>query len=241
MAAPKKAEGRNLHQRLLAITQEIGAVKKTGRMKGGGGNYEFHKFDDIEDQLRGLFVKHGVVVYPNIKDPTMDVNTTTKSGRYGSSYDQTQFSFNCTVNLTLINADNPEDAAVISAPAQALDYSDKGPGKAVAYGCKTLYLLLFHLRGNPDNEDYAHQRGAPAKESFKRSKVVPSNGSIESQVNVIKRRYAARFPTADKDNWLAWIRFHVKDIDHDDMGQWKKEHVEVASKALDGLENGNGE
>ena len=229
MPAAKK----NLSQRILAISSDLGAVAKTGQMRGGGGTYEFHRIDDIEDKLRGLLIQHGVAVYPRVTHNSIECNVVRERAQYSTEV---------VVDLTLVNAEDPTDQQVVSGYGQGLDYSDKGPGKAMSYAIKSLYLFLFHLKGQPDNEDDDIQRDSSVTNSAPRTAAKKKgtdkvNGAMSPQINDLKRNYVQLFPQANADNWRAYVNSYLnEDGDRQfnplDDRTWTKEDVKTISDQL---------
>ena len=154
---------KNLHQRLVAIMEHMGAVGKGGRTSYGE-RYAYHRIDDIDDQLRQALVAHGVVAtITSIDDRKLDhFDGVDRDGK-----PRTTWYTECVVNIELVNADEPTDRTTIQGWGQGLDYSDKATGKAISYAAKAAYLSAFHLRGQPDNEQDDIRRGhrAPARNS----------------------------------------------------------------------------
>ena len=153
---------KNLHQRLVAIMDTMGAIGKGGRTDYGE-KFAYHKIDDIDEKLRGALVEHGVIAtIIEIKDRKLEHFE--EQDRYGKP--RTTWYAECLIVLELVNADNPEDRKTIQGWGQGLDYSDKATGKAISYAAKSAYLSAFHLRGQPDNEQDDIQRPtAPNKPS----------------------------------------------------------------------------
>jgi len=143
-----KLPQRNIYQRLLAIVEEAGALKKTGTATIGG-RYSFHQVDEVVDHLRPLFVKHGVVPLPSVLDCTVrEIPITRADG-------STRVDHLSEVQLAMVyvNVDRPEDKTpAFTAFGEGVDVSDKSTGKATSYALKNHLLAMFHLRGQPDNE-----------------------------------------------------------------------------------------
>ena len=122
-----------------------------------------------------------------------------------------------TVEVTFINADDPEDRCSFKAVGHGIDRSDKAPGKATTYAVKTVYLNAFHLKGQPDNEA-DDRRGASDHSKADRSAGSPSAGAARPRpVNdtaAASADYVVRF-TAHKgkkisdpsipDDYLEWM------------------------------------
>lgn len=139
----------NLHQRIVRIMDTMGAIKKNGKTNYGE-KFEYHKIDDVDDKLQDALVKHGVVAtVTNMRDFKLEGRE--GFDKYGNP--RVEWSAQCLIEITLVNADNPSDTSVIIGWGQGLDYSDKAIGKAMSYAQKSAYLSAFHLRGQPDIEE----------------------------------------------------------------------------------------
>lgn len=155
-------EKKNLMQRLLAISEEAGALEKTGQADRKIGGYAFHRIDDVEGALRPLFVKQGVAALPSLVDHATEAHQVR---------DKTQYVVEAVVDVTFVNADDPTDRATVRSFGQGIDFSDKGPGKAMSYAVKTAYLMALHLKGQPDAEEDDHERaGAPKRQAKSKTK-----------------------------------------------------------------------
>ena len=51
---------KNIYQRVNDVLGEGKALEKGGKMSGAGGNYSFHRTDDVLAMLRPLLVAHGI-------------------------------------------------------------------------------------------------------------------------------------------------------------------------------------
>lgn len=142
-------EPRNLHQRLLAIVEDAGALGKDGQTSYGE-RYKYHRIDDVVDHLRPLLVKHGVILLASVNHGGLSEAGTTSKGN-------TQWRAETMVDLTFVNADNPEDRHSVLSWGEGIDSSDKSVGKAISYALKNALLAIFWLRGQPDNEEEHHE------------------------------------------------------------------------------------
>jgi hypothetical protein len=134
----------NIHQRILAITQELGAIEKTGQADPRMGGYEFIEHAQIMGRLRTLLVRHGVTIVPSMH----------VTGRETVSREGGRAAHRVTGDLTLtvINADRPEDRFTIEWPGEALDTQDKATQKAGTSAEKYALMKLFKIsdREDPD-------------------------------------------------------------------------------------------
>lgn len=150
---------KNLMQRIVAVMEYMGAIGKGGQTSYGE-KFAYHRIDDIDDKLRQALIEHGVIAIPTkIDDKKIDYVTDESRGGKLTWYAE------CSIEIMLINADNPEDRQPIVGWGQGLDYSDKATGKAISYAAKSAYLSAFHLRGQPDSELSSISRSQPRKQA----------------------------------------------------------------------------
>jgi hypothetical protein len=168
---------KNLFQRIVAVMDDMGAVGKTGKTSYGE-QFAYHKIDDIDDQLRTALIANGIVVVPTaVTDARIShVEETDRAGK-----PRTTWHAECSLTITLINADAPEERLEIAGWGQGIDYSDKATGKALAYAAKSAYLSAFHLRGQPDVEQHNIERAPPVQLSG--HQVVQLQQEIKSATN----------------------------------------------------------
>jgi hypothetical protein len=143
----------NLHQRLLAITRDAGALEKSGQTSYGD-QYKYHKIDDVVDRLRPLFVEHGVALLVHVDERYLSEAGKTSNGK-------TQWRADLLLNVSFVNADKPEEREAISAWGDGIDTGDKAVGKAYAYALKNVLLATFFLRGQPDVEEDHEEATSP--------------------------------------------------------------------------------
>jgi hypothetical protein len=142
-------ESPNIYQRLLAISTDA-EVSKDGTAPNAVGGYAFHKIDDVEAALKPLWTKHGVKAIPT----TAEMDIQQSSGWNIAT---------ARVDVAFVNVDKPDDLVVVTAHGQGFDKMDKATNKAISYATKALYLSLFHLKGQPDNEDEATDSHVPVQ------------------------------------------------------------------------------
>ncbi len=151
----------NLHQRIVAIMEDAGAIEKEGKAHPSIGGFAYHAIDDVDGAIRPLLVRHGVTVVPDITERER-VDVTVSGGKVHNRV-------TIHLDVTFCNADNPADKLTLRAVGMGVDPSDKAEGKAVSYALKTLYLAVFHLRGKPDNEADVPAERLPPKPKQKPS------------------------------------------------------------------------
>lgn len=129
----------NLYQKLLAITEEIGKIEKTGRN-------DFHKYNFIEAaevtaHVKAQCVKHGVLIIPSASNHVI----AEKEKGVKATID---------LNFIIINAENPEETITATWLGEGDDTSDKATQKAGTSGVKYFYMKLFNIsdKDDPDAE-----------------------------------------------------------------------------------------
>lgn len=141
-------ETKNIHQRILAVMSAVPYVQKDATVEAGGGrSYKGVTHDAVVAKLRAPMIEHGIVLSVS-QTAEHAIEGQTKSGgakiRYEAWYD-----------VTLYNADQPDDCVTYRVHAHAEDGGDKAPGKAMSYATKTVLLKAFALEtGESDESRY---------------------------------------------------------------------------------------
>jgi hypothetical protein len=211
----EEPQAKNLHQRLLAITNEA-SVTKDGTAPEKVGGFAFHRIDDVESALCPLFVRHGVLATVDV--PEMETTAQTQTNG------KIAFVSTAKVEVTFANADDPEDALSVTNWGRGVDYSDKGPGKAVSYGCKSLYLSFFHLKGQHDVEAEANGdgNGGQAQASAQTQAAPPASPPPEHQAPAPEGTWPIGKHKGTPlelltDNYLEWAVSNLQNEDHRDL------------------------
>lgn len=140
------AEKRNLAQRLCAIRAEITTVPKDGY----NDFQKFHYVTDeaITDLVRRLTAKHGVDFAENVLKKT-------KTGKITEM----------TLEITLINSDDPTDMRVYEWETEAMDNNDKGVYKAYTTGLKYFWIKQLAIPTGDNSDDADHGTKQPQQKS----------------------------------------------------------------------------
>lgn len=143
---------KNLYQKLLAITEEIGKIDKTGRNQQQG--YAFIEQAQVVAEVRVQLAKHGVMIIPETTNRALNQVTSSKGTPMTQAIVASRY--------TLVNADDPTDRMVCEWDAgEALDTSDKATNKAVTASDKYFKMKLFNISDKDDPD--ASTPEAPAK------------------------------------------------------------------------------
>lgn len=146
------AEIKNLYQRLLAITDEVGVIEKTG--SGQGLNYNFMEQAVIVTKLRPLLIKHGVMIMPEVVNKSIETREYEGWDNYKkANVKKTQRQAEVSMRFTVVNADDPKENMVCEWDAgEAVDSSDKATNKAVTAANKSFLMKLFNLSDKEDSD-----------------------------------------------------------------------------------------
>lgn len=131
-------ENKNIYQRILQVMRSVGYIQKDGEMKTEKFKYKFASHDAVINAVRGPMIDSGIVMVPTVKEWRQNANRT-----------------ECTMSVSFINADEPDDRVTVESFGYGIDPSDKGPGKAVSYATKYAILKAFALEtgDDPDKEN----------------------------------------------------------------------------------------
>jgi len=197
----------NVHQRINWVRSQIGYVQKTKVVTGQG--YKAVTHDDVTAMVRPHLIKAGIDTVQTLTDSKFeDTGQTTKSGTpiflYTGIYD-----------ISLVNVDNPEDSVVSHVEAQALDFGDKAPGKAMSYGKKYVYLKSFDIETGEDEESRIEAR-------FKEPDYISGD-----QIDEINARLSEH---EIEEGFLNWLKASLK---VDSVDQLQTKSLEIVNRRID--------
>jgi len=197
----------NVHQRINWVRSQIGYVQKTKVVTGQG--YKAVTHDDVTAMVRPHLIKAGIDTVQTLANSKFeDTGQKTKSGTpiflYTGVYD-----------ISLVNVDNPEDAVISHVEAQALDFGDKAPGKAMSYGKKYVYLKSFDIETGEDEESRIEAR-------FKEPDYI-----TDDQVDGINARLTEH---GIEEGFLTWLKATLK---IDSVNQLQEKSVEIVNRRID--------
>lgn len=169
----------NIYQRLSQVREAVAYIQKDKRVDGK--NYMAITHDAVTAYVRPEFIKHGVMVVPQvISSATILTGTSTAKGipfiRYEARF-----------RVRFVNIDEPTDAVDVELDAHALDEGDKAPGKAVSYATKYAMLKLLSIETGEGDEGRVEVNGAGDEA------VEAACAAISGAANVgeLKKHYAA--------------------------------------------------
>ncbi len=166
----------NLYQRLIAVRLALGgSIPKGGTAPQVMGGFKFVEWDDVAEKIGTLLAENGIVMLPSMPSCEVAQAGTTASGKP---------IYRATAPLVyeLVNADVPEDRAVMTWIGSGDDSGDKAIQKAGTSGTKYFLLKLFVLGGvvgnvaDPDANGEESKVDRPAAATAT-TKPRPANGS----------------------------------------------------------------
>lgn len=183
-----KEGGKNLYKKLLAITEEIGKIAKTGKNMQQG--YNFIEQALIVAEVRVQLAKHGVMIIPETVSRRVDrYDVVRSSGKAG-----VDVHVNVVSRYTIINADDPAERFTAEWDAgEAIDSGDKATNKAVTASDKYFLMKLFKIsdKDDPDSESPALEPAsvAPAQAYNTQNKEItikdPDSPITDGQVKML--------------------------------------------------------
>lgn len=159
---------KNIHQRKLAVMEELSYIKKNSQ--NTHFKYKGVKHDDVTREVRELLVKHKIAVNVNVLSHSTEIIPQKTGSAFMTTAD---------VQVEFINVDNPDDKTSSVGFGHGIDRNDLAPGKSISYAVKNIYLKEFALEtGELDNEVNAtpenelhepqQQKPDPVREAFAR-------------------------------------------------------------------------
>ena len=176
------SESKNIYQRINAVMLECPYLQKERAQQGKGV-----KYDSVIATLRGLLIKHGiVVVVRQIKMECLSGVEGTKQKIYQGLYE-----------MDLVNIDNPSDLVMHSAYAHGMDGGDKAPGKCHTYAVKIMLVKGFFMDTGEDEESRAEDLA-----TITEIQVEAINGILECLDDKLKVRMLASVSISKVEDML---------------------------------------
>ena len=135
---------KTIYHALIAIVSDCKAIAKAGKNKFQ--NYNYHKEEDIINNIRPLCVKHGVVIMPEIMEHSFTEVAETKAG-------QRQWLTSQLIKFTFTHADS-ETSTYSVVMGQGIDNQDKGSNKATTGATKYALMKALMISDGDDAEGY---------------------------------------------------------------------------------------
>ena len=133
----------NIHQRILAVMEDIAFINKDSR-SNAMGNYMYVSHDATVAAVRGPMIRHGIVAISSVKSE----KTVEGVSKKGEPVLRTEV----VLTVNFMNVDDPKDMAGGDFLGHSISQTDKNPGIATSYAKKLAILVIFFLETGEDPE-----------------------------------------------------------------------------------------
>lgn len=134
-----------VHEAIVKIREDVGAVRKDGR--NTQQNFNFRGVDAVVNAVSAAMSKHGVMVFPS-KVEHRDASKQLSGGKMATAPV-------VIVDYTFVGPEG--DQFVAQVPAESFDLGDKATAKAMSVAYRTCLLQVFTLPtddADPDENTY---------------------------------------------------------------------------------------
>jgi hypothetical protein len=156
---------KNLYQKMASIMKEVDTVFKGANISmGNGRSYSAVNHDDVARLLHKPLAVEGIITKVSVEK--VEISSREKVNKYGDA--SLEYRADVWVEVTFINADNPEEREVCKSFAYAFDSGDKAVGKAESMAVKYVFLKNFVLESTDNEESRDHENSfkAPPKKNL---------------------------------------------------------------------------
>jgi hypothetical protein len=162
---------------MVNVMKEVDSVFKGANISmGNGRSYSAVNHDDVARLLHKPLATEGIITKVSVE--RVDISSRDKTNKYGDV--SLEYRADVWVEVTFINADNPEEREVCKSFAYAFDSGDKAVGKAESMAVKYVFLKNFVLESTDNEESRDHENNfkTPPKKNIvaevqQRSATVP--------------------------------------------------------------------
>ena len=183
-----------IHERMIAILQDIEAIGKDSR--NTMQNFNFRGIDDIYNELHGLFKKHQVLTLPEVLEERSEDRLTAKGGTLIYRILKIKYHF--------VAIDGSEVTSIVE--GEAMDSGDKACNKAMSIAHKYCLLQVFMIptkeEKDPDFQSYpeskSNKSSTPDNKSY--TEAPASGGTFKADATAALK--ASALPAAEKDSLL---------------------------------------
>lgn len=180
----------NLHEKILAIMQDVQYLAKDDQVKFGTTAYKALSEEKVTSIMRAELLKHKLVVYPFEQTATRTGTITHVDTRY-----------------RLVNAEDPLDYIDIASAGDGADTQDKGTGKAMTYAYKYMWLRTFALPTGEDPDKIcsaeldAKATAAQEKEKQAKTQAISERLTARALCQQAVKLYCQQHSTEEKEAW----------------------------------------
>lgn len=181
---------RTIHQRMIAILEELPAIGKTQRNEQQGFNFRGH--DDVLNALTPLLAEHGVVIVPNV----VERETSQRTTRSGSI----MYEVNLHVEFTCYGAMG--DHVTGSAWGEGTDSGDKSTMKAGTMAFKAFLNQTFAINTEEASKHDA-DKSTPEETVREDVRVEPEVKAPQTWAEALRRFDGLMARNGEGQAWLA--------------------------------------
>ena len=139
---------------MVNVMREVDSVFKGANISmGNGRSYSAVNHDDVARLLHKPLATEGIITKVSVE--RVDISSRDKTNKYGDV--SLEYRADVWVEVTFINADNPEEREVCKSFAYAFDSGDKAVGKAESMAVKYVFLKNFVLESTDNEESRDHE------------------------------------------------------------------------------------
>ena len=149
------AEVKNIFEKLLAITSEIGNVNKNLVVGEGKAQYKAVGEADVLKAVKELEEQYGIYSYPYSRRIVDSSILQTEKEFKGEIKRGNQIFLRLETVYRFVNVDNPEEHIDITTYGDGVDTQDKAPGKAMTYSDKYALLKAYKMITGDDPDQNA--------------------------------------------------------------------------------------
>lgn len=149
------AEVKNIFEKLLAITSEIGNVNKNLVVGEGKAQYKAVGEADVLKAVKELEKKYGIYSYPYDRKIVDSSILQTEKEFKGEVKRGNQIFLRLETTYRFVNIEKPEEYIDIKSYGDGVDTQDKAPGKAITYSDKYALLKAYKMITGDDPDQNA--------------------------------------------------------------------------------------
>lgn len=149
------AEVKNIFEKLLAITSEIGNVNKNLVVGEGKAQYKAVGEADVLKAVKELEKKYAIYSYPYERKIVDSSILQTEKEFKGEVKRGNQIFLRLETTYRFVNIEKPEEYIDIKSYGDGVDTQDKAPGKAITYSDKYALLKAYKMITGDDPDQNA--------------------------------------------------------------------------------------
>lgn len=145
----------NIYQKLVEVRKLVPYLKKESQ----GHQYHYTGSSQVLAAVRLKMDELGLLLIPQIMSKEVTQETVEGVDGKGNPKKTTTYFTELTMNMTWVNAENPDEKINIPWYAQGIDTAgEKGVGKALTYAEKYFLLKQFNIATDKDDADSFQQK-----------------------------------------------------------------------------------